>query len=93
MLRFIYSDNHYQWAERRLTTMKLSKVESGKLVKVTNITKVDSLLQKRLCSFGIREGCQVCIKQKGLFSGACILECRGQQVGLRKKDLMNMEVE
>lgn len=73
--------------------MKLSSVELGKLVKVTNIKNVDQLLQKRLCSFGIQEGCQVCIKQKGLFSGACILECRGQKIGLRKKDLVNIEVE
>lgn len=73
--------------------MKLHTIEAGRTVKVNNIEGVNNLLRKRLYSFGLKEGCSVCIKQKGLFSGACIVECNGQQVGLRKKDLMSIEVE
>ncbi|WP_042349714.1 FeoA family protein [Bacillus massiliigorillae] len=73
--------------------MKLHSAQLGEKVKVKNLNLVDDLLYKRLNSFGIKEGCQVCLMQKGLFSGACILECQGQKVGLRKKDLMNIEVE
>ncbi|MFS0783018.1 FeoA family protein [Bacillus sp. 1P06AnD] len=73
--------------------MKLHGIKPGCLVTVINLSDVDSLLQKRLSSFGIREGCQVCMKQKGLFSGACVVECEGQQIGLRKKDLLNIEVQ
>ncbi|MEH6942484.1 FeoA family protein [Bacillus sp. JJ722] len=73
--------------------MKLHSAQLGEKVKVKNLNKVDDLLHKRLNSFGIKEGCQVSLMQKGLFSGACILECQGQKVGLRKKDLVNIEVE
>lgn len=77
----------------KVDLMKLHSAQLGEKVKIKNLNKVDDLLHKRLNSFGIKEGCQVCLMQKGLFSGACILECQGQKVGLRKKDLMNIEVE
>ncbi|WP_191992101.1 FeoA family protein [Peribacillus tepidiphilus] len=73
--------------------MKLHTVDKGQKVKILDLSSVDPLLRKRLYSFGIKEGCELCIKQKGLFSGACVLECEGQNVGIRRKDLMTIEVE
>lgn len=73
--------------------MNLHKVGLGEEVKIKDLTKLDSLLCKRLNSFGIKEGCHVCMLQKGWLSGACVLECQGQKVGLRKKDLLNIKVE
>ena len=73
--------------------MNLYTVSSGEEVKVIDLKQVDSLLYKRLNAFGIKEGCHVCILQKGWLSGACVLECQGQKIGLRKKDLLNIKVE
>lgn len=73
--------------------MNLYAIPLGEKVTVKNLKQIDSLLYKRLNAFGVQEGCQVCLKQKGWFSGACILECQGQQIGLRKKDLINIKVE
>ncbi|MFJ8100323.1 ferrous iron transport protein A [Lysinibacillus sp. NPDC096212] len=73
--------------------MNLHAVQLGGKVKVKDLQQIDSLLCKRLNAFGIKEGCQVCMVQKGWFSGACILECQGQKIGLRKKDLMDIKVE
>ncbi|MGM9923513.1 MAG: ferrous iron transport protein A [Bacillus sp. (in: firmicutes)] len=73
--------------------MQLHTVDIDKEVTVKALDRVDPLLSKRLQAFGVRPGCTVCLKQKGLFSGACILECEGQRIGLRKKDLMSIEVE
>ncbi|WP_068983583.1 MULTISPECIES: FeoA family protein [Lysinibacillus] len=73
--------------------MNLHSVQLGELVKVKDLQQIDSLLSKRLNAFGIKEGCRICMIQKGWFSGACILECQGQKIGLRKKDLMNIKVE
>ncbi len=73
--------------------MDLHAVQLGEKVKVKDLQQVDALLMKRLNAFGIKEGCQVCMVQKGWFSGACIMECQGQKISLRKKDLMNIKVE
>lgn len=73
--------------------MNLHVVQLGEKVKVKDLQQIDSILCKRLNAFGIKEGCQVCMVQKGWFSGACILECQGQKIGLRKKDLMDIKVE
>ncbi len=73
--------------------MNLHTVSIGEIVKVKDLKQVDSLLCKRLNAFGIKEGCHVCMLQKGWLSGACILECQGQKIGLRKKDLLNIKVE
>ncbi|KOP72320.1 iron transporter FeoA [Lysinibacillus sp. FJAT-14745] len=73
--------------------MNLHVVQLGEKVKVKDLQQIDSMLCKRLNAFGIKEGCQVCMVQKGWFSGACILECQGQKIGLRKKDLMDIKVE
>lgn len=73
--------------------MDLHAVQLGEKVKVKDLQQVNALLMKRLNAFGIKEGCQVCMVQKGWFSGACIMECQGQKIGLRKKDLMNIKVE
>ncbi|MEB2279315.1 ferrous iron transport protein A [Lysinibacillus xylanilyticus] len=73
--------------------MNLHAVPLGEKVKVKDLQQIDTLLCKRLNAFGIKEGCQVCMIQKGWFSGACILECQGQKIGLRKKDLMDIKVE
>ncbi|MGE7942961.1 FeoA family protein [Lysinibacillus xylanilyticus] len=73
--------------------MNLHSVQLGEIVEVKDLQQIDSLLSKRLNAFGIKEGCRICMIQKGWFSGACILECQGQKIGLRKKDLMNIKVE
>lgn len=73
--------------------MNLYTAPLGENVIVKDLKQVDSLLCKRLNAFGVKEGCRVCMIQKGWFSGACVLECQGQKIGLRKKDLMNIKVE
>ena len=73
--------------------MNLYTAPLGENVIVKDLKQVDSLLCKRLNAFGVKEGCCVCMIQKGWFSGACVLECQGQKIGLRKKDLMNIKVE
>ncbi|MGM9927164.1 MAG: FeoA family protein [Bacillus sp. (in: firmicutes)] len=73
--------------------MNLHEVERGKKVQITQIAKLDEMLRRRLSSFGIRVGSVVTVRQKCLFSGAYILECEGQQIGLRKKDIMAFEVK
>ena len=47
----------------------------------------------RLQAFGIKVGSLVSIKQKGLFGGAYVITCEGQSIGMRRKDLMKIEVE
>lgn len=78
---------------KEVNDMNLHTVPLGEEVKIINLQQVDSLLYKRLNAFGIKEGCQVCLLQKGWFSGACVIECQGQKIGLRKKDLLNIKVE
>lgn len=73
--------------------MMLPSVQIGNQVRIVNVTAINPTLRKRLISFGIKENSVVCIKQKSLFNGACILECEGRKIGLRKRDLMNIEVE
>jgi len=73
--------------------MILPTVSIGKKVKIKNVDRVEPTLRKRLISYGIKKDSVVCIKQKSLFSGAYIIECEGCRIGLRKRDLMNIEVE
>lgn len=73
--------------------MLLPAVKIGDRVKITNVDHIDPTLRKRLISFGIKKDSVVCIKQKSLFNGAYIIECEGRNIGLRKRDLMEIEVE
>ena len=73
--------------------MLLPAVKIGEKVKIINVDHINPILRKRLVSFGIKKDSVVCIKQRSLFNGAYIIECEGRNIGLRKRDLMKIEVE
>ena len=72
--------------------MELNTVEKGKDVIIVGMA-VEDILKMRLQAFGIKVGSLVSIKQKGLFGGAYVITCEGQSIGMRRKDLMKIEVK
>ena len=62
-------------------------------LKVKNIEFLDRSLERRLLSFGVKKGCELCMKQKTILGGPCIIECQGQMISIRKRDAAKIEVE
>ncbi|WP_445486530.1 FeoA family protein [Niallia sp. 03133] len=69
------------------------KLQIGEKIKITNMSKVNSLVKRRLLDFGITEGTVVSIQNIMPFSGPFILEHEGSIVGVRRKEVQNLEVE
>jgi ferrous iron transport protein A len=65
----------------------------GEKGKIINISKVGTLVQRRLLDLGITEGSEVCVKCIMPFGGPIMIESCGQCVGLRRKEVLLMEVE
>jgi ferrous iron transport protein A len=65
----------------------------GEKGKITNISKVGTLAQRRLLDLGITEGSEVCVKCVMPFGGPVMIESCGQCVGLRRKEALLIEVE
>lgn len=73
--------------------MNLTDMNIDEKVRVKSLQKIDALLKRRLASFGLSEGCELCIKQKVMFKGPCTLECRGQLISIRHCDAKMIKVE
>jgi ferrous iron transport protein A len=65
----------------------------GEKGKIINISKVGTLVQRRLLDLGITEGSEVCVKCVMPFGGPVMIESCGQCVGLRRKEACLIEVE
>lgn len=73
--------------------MFLNELKIGETAQITDLSQVQVLLQKRLAHLGISEACEVCLKNKLPFGGPCVIDCKGQAVSLRKKDICTIQVE
>lgn len=71
----------------------LSQLKKGIKAKIINISKIDSLVRRRLLDLGITEGSEVCIKCVMPFGGPLMIESRGQCVGIRRKEANRIEVK
>lgn len=99
------TENHFQscYKERESFSF-ISKAETGDkymLVQlktgekgiISDISKADALVRRRLLDLGIMEGSLVCIKCIMPFGGPYMLEYCGQCVGIRRKEAYHIEVE
>ncbi|SFJ32655.1 MULTISPECIES: FeoA family protein [unclassified Bacillus (in: firmicutes)] len=73
--------------------MNLVDMSIDEKVRVKDLQSLDTLLKRRLASFGFSEGCELCIKQKAMLNGPCTLECRGQLISIRHCDAKMIKVE
>ncbi|MDQ0153712.1 ferrous iron transport protein A [Robertmurraya andreesenii] len=71
----------------------LSMLRKGEKAIITDISKADELVKRRLLDLGITEGSEVCIKCKMPFGGPFMLESCGQCVGIRKNEASCIKVE
>ncbi|WP_181444392.1 FeoA family protein [Bacillus sp. 03113] len=73
--------------------MYLDKVSIGIRVSVKNSEFLNPSLERRLLSFGLKKGSELCMKQKAFLGGPCVFECQGQMISIRKCDAAKIEVE
>jgi ferrous iron transport protein A len=71
----------------------LAQLKTGEKGIISNISKADALVRRRLLDLGITEGSEVCIKCIMPFGGPYMLEYCGQCVGIRRKEAIQIEVE
>lgn len=71
----------------------LGKLKKGEKAKITDMTKINHLVRRRLLDLGITEGTEVCIKCFMPFGGPVMVESCGQCVGIRRKEAIQIEVE
>ncbi|MBC8921932.1 FeoA domain-containing protein, partial [Escherichia coli] len=51
--------------------MQLNETAVGEKVRISELKIENAMLKRRLLALGCDEGCDICIKQKGLFGGPC----------------------
>ncbi|RYM05117.1 ferrous iron transport protein A [Sporolactobacillus sp. THM7-7] len=73
--------------------MLLTELEPGLSAKITDLSTVDSLVQRRLNDLGVLEGEFVCLKRLLPFGGPCLFEACGQCIGIRRHDASKISVE
>jgi len=56
--------------------MNLTTVSIGDKVKVKNIEFLDRSLERRLLSFGVKKGCELCMKQKTILGDLVLLNVK-----------------
>lgn len=67
--------------------------KAGDKGKITDLSHVGHLVQRRLLDLGISEGSEVCLKCVMPFGGPIMLESCGQCVGIRRKEAEQIQVE
>lgn len=73
--------------------MRLTEAKQGETCRISDLSKLNRLVQSRLIDLGIIEGVEVCCKYALPFGGPYMLESCGQCLSLRKKDVDCIEVE
>ncbi|EAD8844245.1 ferrous iron transport protein A [Listeria monocytogenes] len=64
--------------------MQLNETAVGEKVRISELKIENAMLKRRLLALGCDEGCDICIKQKGLFGGPCTFETKGQYISIRQ---------
>ncbi|EUJ33491.1 ferrous iron transport protein A [Listeria floridensis FSL S10-1187] len=73
--------------------MQLNQASVGDRVTITKLNLSSKLLKRRLLALGCSEGCELCIKQKGILQGPCTFETKGQYISIRNCDACEIMVE
>ncbi|HAA2951604.1 TPA_asm: ferrous iron transport protein A [Listeria monocytogenes] len=73
--------------------MQLNETAVGEKVRISELKMENAMLKRRLLALGCDEGCDICIKQKGLFGGPCTFETKGQNISIRQCDACAIMVE
>ncbi|EAH0424697.1 ferrous iron transport protein A [Listeria monocytogenes] len=73
--------------------MQLNETAVGEKVRISELKIENAMLKRRLLALGCDEGCDICIKQKGLFGGPCTFETKGQYISIRQCDACSIMVE
>ncbi|EAG4069312.1 ferrous iron transport protein A [Listeria monocytogenes] len=73
--------------------MQLNETAVGEKVRISELKIENAMLKRRLLALGCDEGCDICIKQKGLFGGPCTFETKGQYISIRQCDACVIMVE
>lgn len=75
------------------TSMVLTDIFEGELVRITKTSGTDELVQRRLLDFGVMEGTLVKIKRVLPLGGPIAIEAKGQLIGIRRRDAKMIRVE
>ncbi|HAC2430826.1 TPA_asm: ferrous iron transport protein A [Listeria monocytogenes] len=73
--------------------MQLNETAVGEKVRISELKMENAMLKRRLLALGCDEGCDICIKQKGLFGGPCTFETKEQYISIRQCDACAIMVE
>ncbi|NDI35214.1 FeoA family protein [Chengkuizengella sediminis] len=73
--------------------MKLTELKQGDKAIITDLSKVNHLVQQRLIDMGMIEGAQVVTKRSMPFGGPLFLESHGQNISIRRNEASRIRVE
>lgn len=73
--------------------MLLTELKPGTQGIITDLSKVDKLVRRRLLDLGVIEGERVRYKSAMPFGGPYLLEIYGQSIGIRRSEAMTIYVE
>lgn len=71
----------------------LGELKEGEKGKITDLSRVSRLVQRRLLDLGFIEGSEICIKCMMPFGGPIMIESCGQSIGIRRKEAFRIELE
>ncbi|MGC5327133.1 FeoA family protein [Brevibacillus sp. SYSU BS000544] len=75
------------------TYKNLVDIQPGTKVCICDISKVNSIVLRRLIDLGIMEGTEICMKRRSPFGGPLTLEANGQSIGIRRNEASMIEVQ
>ena len=73
--------------------MTLNELKIGEKAYVDTISGNNDKLAKRLLALGCIKGTEVCVKKVAPFGDPIIINLRGFDLALRKKDVKNISIE
>ncbi|MFC5605152.1 FeoA family protein [Sporosarcina koreensis] len=73
--------------------MQLTDIPVGKRVRITDLSRMNGLVQRRLLDLGILEGAIINIKRSLPLGGPIAIEAKGQLIGIRRSEARMVSVE
>lgn len=73
--------------------MSLNELQIGDKAIIANLSSLNRYVKRRLLDFGIIEGEEVLLKNRLPFHGPFMIEHKGQVLGIRYKEALQIEIE
>jgi ferrous iron transport protein A len=73
--------------------MNLTELKPGAQAMITDLSKTDRMVRKRLRDLGVTKGTMICLRSVMPLGGPCCFESCGECIGIRRAEAEAIDVE